>query len=129
MPDELTCKLTRSLLKVTLKGHRLRQNRDFRSVFLRGSSFANRYYVLYILRKRKVEVTKIGFSVSKKVGNAVVRNRTKRLLREVMRQYVCYFTNGLHVVVIARKDAPRLKKLHDVDKQVVSLLKKAKIVE
>ncbi len=113
--------------KVTLKGHRLQQNRDFRTVFLHGTSVANRYYVLYVLKRRKGEATKVGFSVSKKVGNAVVRNRTKRLLRESLRRHVQQFDRGFFIVVIARKEAPCLKTCNDVDKQMVLLLKRAKL--
>lgn len=128
MPEEVIDKLSMTVDKVSLKGHRLQQNRDFRTVFLHGNSVANRYYVLYVLRRRKGEATQVGFSVSKKVGNAVVRNRTKRLLRESLRQHVHHFERGFFLVVIARKEAPCLKMLSDVDKQVALLLKKAKLL-
>ncbi len=124
MPEDV---IDLTIDKVSLKGHRLQQNRDFRTVFLHGTSVANRYYVLYILKRRKAEATKVGFSVSKKVGNAVVRNRTKRLLRESLRLHVHHFNCGYFLVVIARKDAPCLKTLTDVDKQIVILLKRAKL--
>lgn len=61
--------------------HRLRESRDFRRVFRRGKSTASVNFVLYWAPNRE-GFYRVGFSVSKKVGNAVERNRLKRILRE-----------------------------------------------
>ncbi len=113
--------------KLTLKGHRLRRNGDFRYVFGRGSSVANRYYVVYVVKKDPRTVSRVGFSVSKKVGNAVVRNRVKRILREVMRFQIQHFKNGFDLVVIARKQASELS-LEGVNREICKLLIKAKLL-
>lgn len=60
--------------------NRLRENRDFRRVFRRSKSVATSRFVLYWAKNRE-SAFRAGFSVSKKVGNAVERNRLKRLLR------------------------------------------------
>lgn len=113
--------------KESLKGHRLQRNRDFRIVFHRGQSVANRYFVLYVNKKETSLATRTGFSVSKKVGNAVVRNRVKRLLREVLRKQIGAFQRGYDVVVIARKEASALSYC-DVEKQISQLLRRAKLL-
>nr|NNM91316.1 ribonuclease P protein component [Bacilli bacterium] len=115
--------------KFTLKNHRLQHNRDFRQVFVRGKSYANHYFVLYVLKRSRKDPLRIGFSVSKKVGNAVVRNRTKRLLREVVRLSISDLPLNYHLVIIARKDAPKLRKRQDVERHVLSLFKKASLFE
>lgn len=113
--------------KASLKGHKLQRNRDFRIVFHRGQSVANRFFVLYVSKKEQALVTRIGFSVSKKVGNAVVRNRVKRLLREVMRKQLSRFGTGHDVVVIARKEASGLS-YEEVDRQLMQLLRRSKLL-
>jgi len=113
--------------RASLKGHRLQENRDFRKVFARGRSVANRYFVLYVSKKRSSEASRIGFSVSKKVGNAVVRNRVKRLLREVCRLQIGDWEHGVDLIVIARKEAAALSYV-DVEKQILQLFKRGKVL-
>ena len=64
----------------------LKKNRDFQQVYKRGTSKANRYLVMYVLENhdRHME-NRLGISVSKKVGNSVVRHRVTRLIRESYR--------------------------------------------
>jgi len=82
----------------------LKKNKDFQNVYKNGISFANRYLVMYVL-KNGTEHNRLGISVSKKVGNSVVRHRITRLIREVYRLREDTFNSGLDVVVIARVSA------------------------
>lgn len=85
----------------------LKKDREFRVVYKRGKSIANRYLVLYIIRNNSKE-NRIGFSVSKKVGKAIVRNRVKRLLRENFRNLNADLKKGYDMIFISRvvaKDA------------------------
>ena len=75
---------------------RLRKNRQFQYVYHKGKSCACRELVLLHVRNPRLQV---GFSVSKKVGNSVVRNRVKRRLREQFRQYMPSLRTGLYVVI------------------------------
>ncbi len=82
----------------------LKKNSDFRIVYSRGTSYANKYLVMYVM-KNKTDRNRIGISVSKKVGNSVVRHRLTRLLRESYRLYEEYLKCGYDIVIIARVSA------------------------
>ena len=82
----------------------LKKNADFQKVYNEGVSFANKYLVMY-LRKNGTDGNRLGISVSKKVGNSVVRHRVTRLIRESYRLREDMFNSGLDMVVIARKGA------------------------
>lgn len=82
----------------------LKKNRDFRQVYEKGTSYANRYLVMYAIDNSR-EVNRIGISVSKKVGNSVVRHRLKRLIKENYRLREAEFHQGLDMVILARVSA------------------------
>ena len=82
----------------------LKKNTDFGKVYRKGKSRANRQLVLYILNNG-TDKNRLGISVSKKVGNSVVRHRTKRLIKEVYRLNEPAFARGYDLVFIARADA------------------------
>ena len=79
----------------------LKKNRDFQRVYKQGTSYANRLLVMYILENGTDE-NRLGISVSKKVGNSVVRHRVARLIRESYRLNEGFFQRGLDIVVVAR---------------------------
>ena len=82
----------------------LKKYGDFQRVYKKGSSYANKYLIMYVL-KQDTQKNRIGISVSKKVGNSVVRHRITRLIRESYRLNENRFVSGLDVVVIARPGA------------------------
>lgn len=79
----------------------LKKYRDFQRVYRNKKSYANKYLVMYVLRQDTQE-NHIGISVSKKVGNSVVRHRITRLIRESYRLNEDKFDRGLDLVVVAR---------------------------
>lgn len=82
----------------------LKKNGDFQRVYKSGTSYANKYLVMYVLR-RDTDRNRIGISVSKKVGNSVVRHRVTRLIRESYRLNEMRFDGGLDAVIVARPGA------------------------
>ena len=82
----------------------LKKNNDFQNVYKKGRSHANKYLVMYVLENNK-NINRIGISVSKKIGNSVVRHRFTRLVRESYRLHENIFNSGLDIVVVARKSA------------------------
>ncbi|RKD68086.1 ribonuclease P protein component [Sinobaca qinghaiensis] len=87
------------------KMHKLKKNHEFSMVFDKGSSYANRQFVLYVLKKPAQSEYRVGVTVSRKLGNAVTRNRMKRLLREVLKELDDFLDPKKDYVIIARKPA------------------------
>ena len=82
----------------------LKKNADFQNVYKCGKSFANKYLVMYV-KENDLSTNRIGISVSKKVGNSVVRHRVKRLILESYRLHEDMFNSSLDMVIIARSTA------------------------
>ena len=82
----------------------IKKNSDFQKVYKTGKSYANRLLVMYVKEKDGGD-TRIGISVSKKVGNSVVRHHVTRLIRESFRLHQDMVKTGLDIVVVARAAA------------------------
>ena len=104
----------------------LKNTSQFQEVYEKGSSIANRLMVMYILKSEGP--TQIGFSVSKKVGNSIIRHRTVRLLRESYLKSKDMIPEGLKIVVIARTQI-KGKGQAEVDEAFSYLLKKHGIMQ
>ncbi len=90
------------ILEIMIFTDSLKNNRDFVNVYTSGKSYANKFLVIYTL-KNNSDRNRLGISVSKKVGNSVIRHRLKRLIKESYRLHEKMFNSGLDIVVIARK--------------------------
>ena len=100
----------------------LKKNHQFQFVYKNGKSYVNKYLVMYI-KENGLERNRIGISVSKKVGNSVVRHRVTRLIRESYRLHESVFNSGLDIVVVARSVAAQA----DYEKIESALLHLAKL--
>ena len=99
----------------------LKKNYQFRFVYNRGKSIANRLLVMYVVRNG-TDGNRFGISVSKKVGNSVVRSRITRLLSESK------FLAGYDIVVIARASAKEAT-YREVESALMHLLNKQKLIK
>jgi len=82
----------------------LKKYEQFQFVYKNGKSYANKYLIMYV-KKNGLEKNRIGISVSKKVGNSVVRHRVTRLVRESYRLHESIFNSGLDIVIVGRPSA------------------------
>ncbi|OAB40508.1 ribonuclease P protein component [Paenibacillus macquariensis subsp. defensor] len=110
------------------KSLRLRNRADFSRVYRHGRSFANHQFVVYWFRKKEVEQFRVGISVSKKVGNAVVRNRMRRMVKEIVRHHDVELIEHIDLVFIVRKGAITMP-YKDMERSVLHVLRKASLLK
>lgn len=84
------------------KNNRLKSKQGFQAVYTKGRTVLDGMSVFYILPQEE-ESVKIGLAVGKKLGCAVIRNRVKRLMREVFRKHLAEIKKGYHIVWVARR--------------------------
>lgn len=110
------------------KAHRIKKNTEFQEVFQKGTSFANRQLVIYYLHKDQQSHFRIGLSVSKKIGNAVIRNQIKRYLRQAFLELDKNIKPDYDIIIIARMPAKSLD-FHLMKKSVNHLLYKTQLLK
>ncbi|MBQ4531582.1 MAG: ribonuclease P protein component [Lachnospiraceae bacterium] len=103
----------------------LKKKKDFQIVYKSGVSFANKYLVMY-KKENNIEGNHLGISVSKKVGNSVVRHRITRLIRESYRLNEEKFEKGYDLIVVARVNAKGIS-YADMESALLHLAKLQKI--
>ncbi len=100
---------------------RLRQKSGFKTIFERGKNYSVKYVAIYVFKEGP---KRFGFIASKKVGNAVHRNRAKRLMREVIRLHLSEIRKDVQIIFIARA---RIKGVSysEVESSMMNILSKA----
>ncbi|MCF6465982.1 ribonuclease P protein component [Clostridium sp. Cult2] len=103
------------------KEYRLRNNEDFKKVYKRGKNYWNRNLVLYKM-KNGLNYSRVGFTVSKKIGNSVVRNRVKRRLKEILRKNFNMVRKEYDIIIIPKKNVVDLKHV-ELESAMLHILK------
>lgn len=117
------------------KKHRLSRSADFERVYRHGKSVAGRYAVLYYFDRPGNESRgepRLGVSVSKKVGGAVVRNRVKRTVKEVFRRHQDAMAPGYDYVIIARTGLAEYiekSRFEEVSGMIEGLFRRADLIQ
>lgn len=106
------------------KHQRIKDNKEFQHIFKKGTSYANRQFVVYVLQSEETHF-RVGLSVSKKVGNAVTRNRVKRYIRQTFLE-LKDDVQPANYIIIARIPAATLD-FHETKKSLEHVLKIAKV--
>ncbi|MFX3618605.1 MAG: ribonuclease P protein component [Sporolactobacillus sp.] len=109
------------------KIRRLKKNQDFQVVFNKGKSIANRQFVVYVLAQQDKSFARLGLSVSKKMGNAVMRNHIKRLIKESFREFSEELELGNDYIIISRRPV-RTMSYHEFQGSLRHVLKKAGVM-
>lgn len=109
------------------KRQRIKKNSEFQKVFKDGKSFANRQFIVYRFKREGQTEFRLGLSVSKKVGNAVTRNRIKRYIRQSFLELKDELQSDLDYVVIARNQAATMD-FHETKKSLQHVLRIARVL-
>ena len=109
------------------KRFRVKKEKDFNAIFKEGKSFANRKFVIYRLENNEQHF-RVGLSVSKKLGNAVMRNQIKRRIRHILIEHKNQLVENVDFVVIARKGVEILD-YAEMKKNLLHVLKLSKIYQ
>ena len=109
------------------KSFRVKKEKDFNAIFKEGESVANRRFVIYKLANSQ-EHFRVGLSVSKKLGNAVMRNQIKRRIRHILIDHRNELVDNIDFIVIARKGVENLD-YAELEKNLLHVLRLAKIYQ
>lgn len=109
------------------KNYRIKKNDEFQKVFKSGTSFANRQLVIYFLTKEEQPHFRIGLSVSKRIGIAVLRNQIKRYLRQAFHELDGQIKNNYDFVIIARQPTKDMD-FKQLKKSLVHVLSKSNLM-
>jgi len=101
----------------------LTSNKNFKRAYTDGTSFSSNLAVIYIY-PNNLDYNRTGYSVTRKLGKAVVRNKIKRLFREAYRYYIEHLIDGYDIIFVARKAVLR-SSLNDILKCFAELFKKS----
>lgn len=107
------------------KAYRIKKNADFQFIYRKGKSVANRQFVVYTYEQQKATHFRLGISVSKKLGNAVTRNRIKRSIRECFKVHKTDLL-PIDMIVIARFPAKAMS-TQEIQKSLEHVLKIAEV--
>ncbi|MDQ0244998.1 ribonuclease P protein component [Bacillus fengqiuensis] len=110
------------------KEYRIKKNKEFQAVFKNGQSFANRQFVVYVMDQPEQVHFRVGLSVGKKIGNAVTRNRIKRLIRQVIFEFSPDLNQHKDYIIIARMPVSDME-YEEVKKSLAHVLRKAKVLK
>lgn len=104
-----------------MKSKTLKENKDFRRLYYRGNSLATACLVTYVMKNRFGE-TRVGITSGKKIGNAVKRNRSRRLIRAAFSLYEDKLNGSYDIVFVARTRTSQVK-MQEVAAQMQKQLK------
>lgn len=103
------------------KKFRLRKNMEFKKVYSGGKNYWNRNLILYI-RKNKLSESRYGITITKKIGNAVVRNKIRRRMKEIYRLNIYRIKDGYDLIFIPKKNVVELS-YKELESAIIHILK------
>ncbi|PKM88287.1 MAG: ribonuclease P protein component [Firmicutes bacterium HGW-Firmicutes-12] len=106
---------------------RLKNKHEFKKTYQNGKTVANSYLVLYLIENKEIDDSKVAFAVGKRIGKAVVRNKIKRILREVYRKNMQAVKKNHYLIFIARAKIKGISYVN-IEKSMLALLNKTGLI-
>ncbi len=103
------------------KKYRLRKNLEFKRVYSARKNYWNRNLTLYV-KKNNLEESRFGITITKKIGNAVVRNRIRRRIKEIYRLNFYRIKDGYDLVFIPKKNVQEIS-YEQLESAMIHILK------
>ncbi len=107
------------------KSLRLTKNFEFINVYKTGRRLSSPFFTMYI-KKNNLGFSRLGVSVSKKVGKSVVRNKIKRRIKEIIRTNYHDIKQGFDIVVSAKPSSAQLD-FNEIERDIKGLMKRGRI--
>lgn len=107
--------------------YRLRKNLEFKKVYSGGKNFWNRNLTLYI-KKNGLEESRFGITITKKVGNAVVRNKIRRRIKEIYRLNFYRIKDGYDLIFIPKKNVLEIS-YDELESAVIHILRISRMLK
>ncbi|HHY39925.1 MAG TPA: ribonuclease P protein component [Syntrophaceticus sp.] len=106
--------------------NRIRKNAEFKRAYQYGELFFSHYFVLHSLKRDDQKSTRLGIVPSRKIKKAVLRNKLKRQIREIFKQYIKNIKKGYDLVLNVRNEAVNAG-FEDLKKDFEYLIKKSQL--
>lgn len=103
------------------KEKRLRSNKDFKRVYKRGKRTWNHMFTIYFFKHKDSKHSRVGITVTKKLGNAVQRNKIKRRLKEIIRHHWTCIPGGYDVIIVPKPKTTKSSYI-DLEKSLLHIL-------
>lgn len=105
----------------------LKKDRQFKIVYKHGRNYWNKSLTLY-MKKNGLNYNRVGYSITKKIGNSVVRNKLRRRMKEIMRLNFDDIKDGYDLILIPKKSTVNMD-YYDLEKEIIHLLKRSGLLK
>jgi ribonuclease P protein component len=109
------------------KMYRLKSNMEFQKIYNKGKNYWNRNLILFV-KKNDLGYTRVGYTITKKIGNSVVRNRIRRQMKEVYRLNFYRIEKGYDLIFIPKKNIIDIS-FKELESAILHIMKLSKVIK